>query len=490
MTANLLLALCLLSAALAADDVMTQYFGTTRPYVYESSNGASAYAPLQGCNVSGVYYVSRHGSRYPTGGSLEDMQALAAFLEQQRHVVAGTGSWVAEWKSQFDTADEGGLSERGATDLEAIGARFAQRYGALLFPYTPNAVHTQSTGKPRTAQTAAAFTVGAVGNMTQWALRPWVAVSESKTADKLLRFFDACPKYVQAVKKNKNARSEERSFLKATMPAIAKKVAAMTNISADDLVSQGMLPIMWDTCAFEQTVLGSSKWCSLFDEDDAKVFEYAEDLHKYYTSGYGIDVAYRDAAPLVQDIFKYFDAVIAGTSGTPRAKLMFAHAETVLPLKALLGLHKDAAPLTASWTKEQREARKWRNSEICTMASNVGFVVSKCASGEHQVQMLESETPVDFPNVVGCKNNWCPLTAVREANKEALGIDFSSLCSNAASGSSSHATHSSSHAVHSSSHAAHSSVPVKSSEKKSDEKASAGARAAVSALLLGILFVL
>eukprot|EP00727_Mastigamoeba_balamuthi_P011278 m51a1_g6773 putative multiple inositol polyphosphate phosphatase 1-like (486) ;mRNA; r:118558-120158 len=479
---EILLALGLLCAVRAAD--LTQYFGTTRPYVY---NNGVPQAPLDGCNVSGVYYVSRHGSRYPTSDLFEGIVTLTSFLEKQRHVVAGTGQWIAGWKSQFDTADEGGLSELGATDLEAIGERFAKHFPTLLFPYTPNAVHTQSTGKPRTAQTAAAFTVGVVGNMTQWALRPWVAVSESKTADKLLRFFDACPKYVQTVKKNTNAKSVQAAFLKIEMPAIAKKVAAMTNISADDLVSAGVLPVMWEMCTFETTVLGSSKWCSLFDEEDAKVFEYSGDLDKYYTSGYGIDVAYKNAAPLLQDIFKYFDAVIAGTSGTPRAKLMFAHAETTFPLKALLGMNKDATPLGATWTKEQREARKWRASTICTMASNVGFVVSKCSSGAHQIQMLESETPVDFPNVAGCKSNWCPLTAVREANKEALGIDFSSLCSNAASGSSSHATHSSSHAVHSSSHAAHSSVPVKSSEKKSDEKASVGARAAVSALLLAAL---
>eukprot|EP00727_Mastigamoeba_balamuthi_P011281 m51a1_g6776 hypothetical protein (486) ;mRNA; r:124841-126507 len=482
--AKALLVAAMLPAAFALLD-LSEWFGTTRPYVY---NNGVPQAPLDGCNVSGVYYVSRHGSRYPTAGSIKDMQALAKQLK--KYSVASGYSWIASWKPQFSLDDEGGLSELGSEHLQAIGKRFADHYTALLFPYTPNAVYTQCTNKPRTAQTTAAFTVGAVNNMSEWALRPWVAVSESKTSDKVLRFFDACAKYLAQVDENDSATYEQQAFLKAQMPAIAAKVAQKTNISADDLVSQGMLPVMWDTCTFEQTVLGSSKWCSLFDEDDAKLFEYAEDLDKYYTSGYGISVSYKIAAPLVQSIFSYASDVVTGAKDTPRAKLMFAHAETLMPLKAILGMHKDATPLTASWTAAQREARKWRASTMSTMATNLAFVVSKCASGAHQVQMLDDETPVDFPNVVGCKNNWCPLTAVRAANTEAINANFNSLCTMTPAGSSSHATHSSSHAVHSSSHAAHSSTPVKSSEKKSDEKASAGARAAVSALLLAVLFVL
>eukprot|EP00727_Mastigamoeba_balamuthi_P011279 m51a1_g6774 putative multiple inositol polyphosphate phosphatase 1-like (423) ;mRNA; r:120693-122080 len=421
MNRKYLLALCLISSAARAVQDLTQYFGTTRPYVY---NNGVPQAPLPGCNVSGVYYVSRHGSRYPSDRCVGDMQALVAFMKTQH--VSDEYKWVAEWQPRFQMTEA--LSELGSRDLQAIGARFARNFHDLLLPFAPKAVHTQCTGIPRTAQTAVAFTLGAVSNATQWRRRPWVAVSESAASDRLLRFYDACPKYVQTVTKSKSTRSEERSFLKATMPAVAQKVAQKTNISAEGLMSAGLMFTMWETCTFEQTVLGSSRWCSLFDEEDAELFEYAEALHYFYKSGYGIDVSYKSAAPLLQDIFKYFDAVIAGTPETPRAKLMFGHAETVLPLKALLGLNKDATPLTATWTKEQREARKWRNSVISTMATNVGFVVSKCASGEHQVQMLESETPVDFPNVAGCTNNWCPLTAVRAANKEALGISFADLC--------------------------------------------------------------
>eukprot|EP00727_Mastigamoeba_balamuthi_P007290 m51a1_g3181 hypothetical protein (439) ;mRNA; f:415297-416816 len=412
-------------AALAAD--LSAYFGTARPYVY--NNGAPS-APLSGCAVSGVYYVSRHGSRYPTSGKIKKEVELATFVH--KYSVKSDFKWMKDWNPKFAQDQEGMLSELGAQDLTAIGKRFGNNYQDLLFPYTPNTVVTQSTGVPRTAQTAAAFTVGAVGSRFTWSERPWVAVSESKANDKELRFFEACAKYVTRVDENKSATAEQKKFLEQVTPGIAKKIAGLTGLPADEMVAQEMVTRMWDTCSFEQTVLGKSNWCSVFDKEDAKLLEYGEDLDKYYTSGYGIDVSYKIAAPLVQSVFKYADSVVSGTAGTPRAKLMFAHAETVLPLKALLGLNKDDKPLTASWTEAQRDARKWRNSVISTMATNVAFVVSKCSSGKHQIQMIESETPIDFPGVAGCSKNWCPLAAVKESYKGVLSTNFDQLCGCAA----------------------------------------------------------
>eukprot|EP00727_Mastigamoeba_balamuthi_P007501 m51a1_g3371 hypothetical protein (417) ;mRNA; f:460301-461722 len=416
MTALLLFAIAA-SSALGSD--LSAHFGTARPYVY---NGGRPSNPLPGCAVSGVYYVSRHGSRYPTAGKIKKEYELAQFV--QNYYVKWDFSWMWEWTPRFTEEQEGMLSETGARDLYAIGARFGDNYRPLLTPFSPNMV-------PRTAQTAAAFTMGAVGNALEWLLRPWVAVSESKTVDKELRFFNACHNYLTSVDKNKSATIESATYERAVVPGIARKIERLTGLPADALVAQGMVKKMWDTYCFEQTVLGRDRWCSVFDKEDARHMEFVEDLDKYYTSGYGIPVSYKIAAPLVQNIFKYVDDVVAETAGTPKAKLMFAHAETMLPLKALLGMHKDAQPLTASWTEEQRNARHWRTSTISTMATNLAFVVAKCESGVHQVQLIESETLVNFPGVLGCEDNWCPIPAVRASYADVLQSNFKHMCSSA-----------------------------------------------------------
>eukprot|EP00727_Mastigamoeba_balamuthi_P005548 m51a1_g1612 hypothetical protein (435) ;mRNA; r:205998-207394 len=418
----LLAAACLVCVVLGSD--LTEYFATVRPYPYNDGKPSD---PLSGCSLSGIYYVSRHGSRYPTAGKIKKQMELAEFVH--KYNVKGDFKWMKDWTPGFSLSQEGMLSELGAKDLVKIGKRFAKNYKSLISDYTPNTVTTQCTGVPRTAQTAAAFTTGAVDDDKKWMERPWVAVSESKKNDKELRFFDTCQRYIDEVDENKSATPEVDKFMDSVTPKIAAKLEKLTGIPAADLVSNDMVERMWDTCTYELTVLEKDRWCKLFDKEDAKDFEYAEDIEKYYARGYGISLSYKIAAPLLQSIFKYTADVIDGKEGTPKAKLMFAHAETVLPLKAILGLHKESTPLLASWTKDQREKRVWRTSEICTMASNLAFVVSKCSNGNHQIQMLESETPVNFPGVSGCSKNWCPLSAVRTAYTDALNIKFERLCS-------------------------------------------------------------
>eukprot|EP00727_Mastigamoeba_balamuthi_P003968 m51a1_g13569 hypothetical protein (401) ;mRNA; f:467-2163 len=384
---------CLLSAGVALGLDLTPHFATVRSYTY---NGGTPSAPLPNCSLSGVYYVSRHGSRYPTAGKIKKQEGLG---EAVRQYTARPGNeWMSTWKPMFSRDQDGMLSERGAADLMQIGARFARNYKALLAKYSPNRVTTQSTEVPRTAQTAAAFSVGAVTEMGGvWARKPWVAVSESQKRDKELRFFDVCQRYVAEVADNESSAPEVAKFTAEAYARIARKLENATGIPAADLIAKDMVERMWDTCTYELTVHGQRRWCDLFDAEDAAVFEYVDDMEKYYARGYGIALSYRIAAPLLQSVFKYAADVVAEKEGTPKAKLMFGHAETVLPLKALLGLHRDATPLVASLTAEQREQRLWRTSHICTMAANVAFVVSKCGDGAHQIQLLEDETPVDFP---------------------------------------------------------------------------------------------
>lgn len=40
-------------------------------------------------------------------------------------------------------------------------------------------------------------------------------------------------------------------------------------------------------CAFELLVLGESKWCDVFNEDEWLSFEYARDILHYYRAGPG-----------------------------------------------------------------------------------------------------------------------------------------------------------------------------------------------------------
>lgn len=82
-----------------------------------------------------------------------------------------------------------------------------------------------------------------------------------------------------------------------------------------------------------------------------------QDVRLYEAQGYGAEVNYRQAAPLLRDLETSLRAAAdagpapfssdiggwwAGKSGggAPRARLLFAHCETLVPLATLMGLFR------------------------------------------------------------------------------------------------------------------------------------------------------
>ena len=67
----------------------------------------------------------------------------------------------------------------------------------------------------------------------------------------------------------------------------------------------------------------------------------------------------------------------------------FAHAETLLPLVALLGLFRDSEPPRAdNFDKRSRKERQFKTSNICPFASNIAIVLYSCDT-------------TTFPNLLG-----------------------------------------------------------------------------------------
>lgn len=160
---------------------------------------------------------------------------------------------------------------------------------------------------------------------------------------------------------------------------------------------------LWQLCAFEaglsQVALSSSSSssglrsrnstsassvCQLFTQEDAQLLEWLEDVRLYETQGYGAAINYEIAAPLLADIASALtSAARAEAAGRPplqRARLMFAHCETLTPLASLMGLfHPD--------TQEERAIP--RMPEDAVLRAAIGAV------DEQTEQQLEAADGVD-----------------------------------------------------------------------------------------------
>lgn len=61
---------------------------------------------------------------------------------------------------------------------------------------------------------------------------------------------------------------------------------------------------MYLTCSYESALnrAGPSPWCSIFSEEDLRTLEFARDLKDYLVDGYGHDINFQQACPLMVDM--------------------------------------------------------------------------------------------------------------------------------------------------------------------------------------------
>ena len=263
--------------------------------------------------------------------------------------------------------------------------------------------------------------------------------SESQEYDNVLRFFDNCPVYKDSLPET---LEEARQYLRDHIEAVAEDVAARTGLPKEELLTETLnvtaLETMWDTCQSDYVVNGDlSQWCSVFSMDDLKVFEYYDDMIDFYTFAFSNNPVKKNmnmllAAPLLKDMLDHLNSVDVNDEshiGKPHAALRFAHAETVIPVTAIMQMFTDGEPLKASWSQEKIDSRRWRNNIVAPLATNIALLRFECTEGEETksyVQLLHNELVYSIP---GCGGKLlCPLDHVMKVFAPILDNDWDAMC--------------------------------------------------------------
>jgi len=220
-------------------------------------------------------------------------------------------------------------------------------------------------------------------------------------------------------------------------------VSQTTGIPKDELLVEysnvSVVETMWDACQTDYVVNGStSEWCSVFTMDDLKVFEYYDDMVDYYMFSYSNNTVRRDmnmllAGPLLKDMIDHLNSVNLSDEshvGLPHAALRFAHAETVIPITAIMQLFSDGEPLKASWSPERIDARRWRNNLVAPLATNIALLRFECTDkhgkSKSYVQLMHNELVYSIP---GCGGELlCPLDRVMEIFAPILDNNWDEMC--------------------------------------------------------------
>ncbi|KAM9345142.1 multiple inositol polyphosphate phosphatase 1-like [Symphorus nematophorus] len=419
---------------------IAKYFNTkgryeeVNPYLREdilTVNRSILQPPSAECQQIHLTAIIRHGTRYPTSKDIKQMQQLYNII---LHNATGEESWLHEIQTQWTmwyTEDmDGRLVQKGVNDLKHLAIRLSKLFPSLISEEKLRGGFIQfiTSSKHRCVNSTLSFKAG----LTElWAITD--KEFDHVVIDALMRFFDQCARFVEEVDNNPAAVAEVDKFKQGPeMRRVQEKIADRLRVPYNN-ITYDLTEAAFYFCAYEFAIKAvNSPWCQLFDEDDAKVMEYASDLREFWKRGYGYDINSKSSCLLFHDLFSRLDKIAAdnksGQQVTEAVTVQIGHADTLLPLLTLLGFFKDSNALTSTNYASQAQ-RSFRTSHMLPYAANLVLVLYDCGGGDLRLQPLLNERPVTFPGLIDQKASMPLLEDVKEHYKVLLlGCDFESEC--------------------------------------------------------------
>ncbi|KAH9613313.1 hypothetical protein KSS87_016099 [Heliosperma pusillum] len=401
------------------------------------------------CTPIHLNLVARHGTRAPTKKRMRELDRLATSIEllienakERKLSLDRLPSWLFGWTSPWKGKVNGGeLIVKGEEELYDLGIRVRDKFPNLLTDnYHPDVYAIKATQVPRASASAVAFAMGLFngrGTLGPGKHRAFAVSTETRASDILLRFFDTCQNY-------KNYRkSEEPAVEKLKEPVFDEVTFALSgryglNFSRQDVSS------LWFLCKQEASLLDiTNQACGLFNAIELSLLEWTDDLEVFILKGYGKSVNYRMGLPLLKDVVESMEVAIKANeeelpSGSyEKARLRFAHAETVVPFSCLLGLFLQGSEYNQIQREEPLELpprppkkRNWRGSAVAPFGGNNMLVLYSCPAQEankYFVHVLHNEHPVPLP---GCDNSdFCPFEVFKEKIYQPhMKVDYHDIC--------------------------------------------------------------
>ncbi|KAJ0764496.1 putative phosphoric monoester hydrolase [Helianthus annuus] len=440
--ANIVLMLLLLhrlifpSIAQETFDVRQHLSTVTR---YEVSKGIkenafdSSKIPGQ-CSPIHLNLVARHGTRAPTKKRMRDLEILSVQLKSLMQNAKGKGSsleklpsWLTGWSSPWKGKTKGGeLIMHGEDEMYNLGIRIRERFQELFSDdYHPDVYQIRATQIPRASASAVAFGMGMFsgrGKIGAGNHRAFAVLSESRASDIMLRFHDCCQNY------KVHRKQQEPAVFKLKEPVldeITRSLAARyeLNFTIKDTST------LWFLCKQEASLLDlTNQACGLFSNDEVNLLEWTDDLEMFILKGYGKSLNYRMGVPLLEDVISSMETAIKAKEegyapgSYEKARLRFAHAETLVPFSCLIGLFLDGSEFDQIQKEKPLEyplkppqKRTWRGSTVAPFAGNNALVLYSCPennTSKYFVQVLHNEQPIPMAGCGG--TDFCPFQIFKE----------------------------------------------------------------------------
>ncbi|KAH7396289.1 histidine phosphatase superfamily [Pyrenochaeta sp. MPI-SDFR-AT-0127] len=399
----------------------------------------------EGCDITQVHLLYRHGARYPTSGAAPEAFARKIVNATKTGLaVSGELSFLSDWTYKLGTEL---LTPFGRSQNFLLGIEYRQLYGHLLNNFTATKTlpvfRTESEDRMvKTAQNFAAGFFGVPEFLEQVNLEILV---ETPGLNNSGAPYEVCNNSNIASKGSIGSTVATRFAVNAFNATIARLQSQASGIkfTATDAIA------MLQLCSYETIALGYSAFCDLFSEEDFLNYEYYFDLSFYYNNGPGSPVAAAQGKGYLDEFIARFtgqyppaDSALNQTFDNtttffPLNQSIYADAtHEVVVLDTLTAFNLtalfDGPPLSPSGNRRQNS---FVASKIVPFATHFTIQVLSCPAYQptKQIRFIVNDAVIpintSYPGCPADPNGLCSFdNVVSVLQKRSAEIDFDYDC--------------------------------------------------------------
>lgn len=393
-------------SAFAKDPTLTDYTfddcrGSSKPYPIpiKMSEYPDSLHPVS------LNHVGRHGSRFPTSAAraltmqraLRHADSISTITPLGRELLDITDFIIEHCNGRWGALDSLGMAEQ-----RGLASRMFASYPELFNEAAINAVSSYS---PRCVMSMYEFT----HQLTRLNNRINVTASSGRNYSPLVRPFDLDADY-RAFLDLRPWSDAYDQFVKSTVPVEPIGRVLGEDYPLDIVDKQHLAIVEYELLASLGAMSYDIELDKFFKGDELNRLWASQNLLQYLRrSSSTLSTAPADiASRLLVDIIEKIDCAVAGDN-VSTVELRFGHAETIIPLLALMRI-EDAYYMTNYF---DTVALHWRNFDIVPMGANVQIVLFKAQrSGIYYVRLDLNEITV--PLLPGQNDHYVPWSEARD----------------------------------------------------------------------------
>ncbi|KAI0306751.1 phosphoglycerate mutase-like protein [Multifurca ochricompacta] len=389
-----------------------------------------------GCNVTGLHFLHRHGARYPTSwASYGGPSSLASRLNKAaaNWTARGELNFLNDWTYKLG---EEVLTPFGRQQLFDLGISIRLKYGFLLEKFTDALPVFRTESQDRMLASALNFAAGFWGIPYENKYLQSITI-EDRGVNNTLAPYMTCHNGGNRAKADRGTsfvKEWAAIYLKEVRDRLQQHIDGYTLTIEDVYTMQQM-------CAYETVAIGFSKFCGLFAEEEWEGFNYALDIYFWYNSAFGAPLARAQGIGYIQELVARLthtpiESHNSSTNSTlddnpitfPLDHSLYVdatHEVVVLNIITALNLSNFAAngPLP---TDHIPKHRSFRVSELAPFSTNVQFQLLSCPSrDDEQIRVIINDAVAPLTGIEGCPedaNGMCPIPTFVAAQKKTIAI--------------------------------------------------------------------